>query len=70
MESERNPTEIAARYRVLQVGAAAPELHAGSTRIALKRGGAFLHLHGAPTVVRWHAEDGNEPSYAVHFTLK
>lgn len=69
MQSERDPAEVAARYRVLKVGETNFELQAGSTKIALKRGSAFIHFHVTPLDLRWHAELGSEPFYAVRFAV-
>lgn len=68
MQFKRDPVEVAASYRVLKVGETI-ELQAGSTKLGLKRGGAFLHFEVTPLDLRWHAEQGSEPFYAVRFVV-
>lgn len=69
MPFKRDPAEVAARYRVFKVGETTFELHSGSSKLALKRSGAFLHIRTAPAVVRWHAEQDKEPFHAVRLAV-
>jgi len=68
MPPMHNPAKIAAQYRAAQL-AEGFELRSGSTKMALKRGGAFLHLSTAPTAVRWHAKENEEPFHVVHLAV-
>jgi hypothetical protein len=69
MPLKGDPAEVATKYRVVKVGEGQFELHSGSGRLTLKRGGAFLHIHTAPATVRWHAEQGNQPFHAIRLSV-
>jgi hypothetical protein len=65
----REPSEIAASYRVRKIGAADFELIAGSNKLRLTRRGAHLHFNLKPCDLRWNADEGCAPYYAVHFDV-
>ncbi len=65
----REPSEIAASYRVRKIGAADFELIAGSNKLSLTRRGAHLHFNLRPCDLRWHADERRAPYYAVHFEV-
>ncbi|HEX5646662.1 MAG TPA: hypothetical protein VFX56_06810 [Nitrospira sp.] len=68
MAPMHDPAKIAAQYRAVQL-ADGVELRSGSTKLVLKRGGAFVHLSTAPTAVRWHANENEEPFHVVHLAV-
>lgn len=68
MPLKNDPAKIAAQYRAVQV-ADGFELRSGSTKLALKHGGAFIHISTAPTAVRWHAEEDKEPFHVVRLVV-
>ena len=69
MPFKRDPAEVAATYRVSKLGEGNFELQSGSRKLALKRGGAFLHIRTAPAAVRWHAEQDKQPFHAVRLSV-
>jgi hypothetical protein len=68
MPFKHDPAKVASQYRVVRLGDMF-ELHGGSAKLLLKRGGAFVHISTAPTAVRWHAEENKEPFHVVRLTV-
>ena len=68
MPTTHDPAKAAAQYRVVRLGDAF-ELHSGSRKLVLKRGGAFIHITTAPTSVHWHAQENKEPFHVVRMAV-
>src|SRR5712692_5655964 len=69
---ERDPSAVAARYRVKQVGETEFELcttQGTSTNLNVRRLGTFLHFRTTPRAVRWHAAERSEAFHVVQLLV-
>jgi len=72
MSQDSDPTEVASRWQVTQVGEEEFDLfvkNGKSSIIKVRRSGASIDIKATPRTIRWHASETSEPFYAAHFQI-